>query len=306
VIKKYKKLNNENKGFIFGFFGILIFSLTPPATKIALGFDNNALSPEFITFGRSALAGILSLMYLFFFKKKIPNIKYIFNILIIAISLTFGFPLFLSLGLIHSTSTHAAVILTLMPLLTAVFASFYFKQKASLGFWICSIIGCIVVVIYTLVRGRTDDGVIELSYTDILFFISVIAGAIGYIFGAKLTKIMGSVDVISWALTFALPFHLVLAIYYFPTKEIPMISWLGFLYVALFSQWIGFFAWYKGLDIGGPVRVSQIQLLMPFLTFIFSIILLKETLDSFTIFFSIAVIIIIYISKKTNIKKDNS
>jgi drug/metabolite transporter (DMT)-like permease len=306
VIKKYKKLNNENKGFIFGFFGILIFSLTPPATKIALGFDNNALSPEFITFGRSALAGILSLMYLFFFKKKIPNIKYIFNILIIAISLTFGFPLFLSLGLIHSTSTHAAVILTLMPLLTAVFASFYFKQKASLGFWICSIIGCIVVVIYTLVRGRTDDGVIELSYADILFFISVIAGAIGYIFGAKLTKIMGSVDVISWALTFALPFHLVLAIYYFPTKEIPMISWLGFLYVALFSQWIGFFAWYKGLDIGGPVRVSQIQLLMPFLTFIFSIILLKETLDSFTIFFSIAVIIIIYISKKTNIKKDNS
>ncbi len=306
MIKKYKKLNNENKGFIFGFFGILIFSLTPPATKIALGFDNNALSPEFITFGRSALAGILSLMYLFFFKKKIPNIKYIFNILIIAISLTFGFPLFLSLGLIHSTSTHAAVILTLMPLLTAVFASFYFKQKASLGFWICSIIGCIVVVIYTLVRGRTDDGVIELSYADILFFISVIAGAIGYIFGAKLTKIMGSVDVISWALTFALPFHLVLAIYYFPTKEIPMISWLGFLYVALFSQWIGFFAWYKGLDIGGPVRVSQIQLLMPFLTFIFSIILLKETLDSFTIFFSIAVIIIIYISKKTNIKKDNS
>ncbi len=306
MIKKYKKLNKENKGFIFGFFGILIFSLTPPATKIALGFDNNALSPEFITFGRSALAGTLSLMYLLFFKKKIPNIKYIFNILIISISLTVGFPLFLSLGLIHSTSTHAAVILTLMPLLTAVFASFYFKQKASLGFWICSLIGCIVVVIYTLIRGRTDDGVIELSYADILFFISVIAGAIGYIFGAKLTKIMGSVDVISWALAFALPFHLIFALYYFPIKEIPMISWLGFLYVALFSQWIGFFAWYKGLDLGGAVRVSQIQLLMPFLTFIFSIILLREILDSFTIFFSIAVVIVIYVSKKTNIQKDNS
>jgi drug/metabolite transporter (DMT)-like permease len=302
VIKNYNKLTNENKGFIFGFVGILIFSLTPPATKIALGPDNNALTPEFITFGRSALAGIMSLIYLFFFKKKKPSVKYIFNILIVALSLSVGFPLFLSLGLIHSTSTHAAVILTLMPLMTAVFASFYFKQKASLGFWICAIIGCIVVIIYTLIHGKSNNQIIEFSYSDILFFISVIAGATGYVFGAKLTKIMGSVDVISWALALAMPFHLALAIYYFPIKEIPIISWIGFLYAALFSQWIGFFAWYKALDLGGAVRVSQIQLFMPFLTFFFSIILLGETLDFFTIFFSIITILLIYLSRKMSVR----
>ena len=302
MIKNYNKLTNENKGFIFGFVGILIFSLTPPATKIALGPDNNALTPEFITFGRSALAGIMSLMFLFFFKKKKPSVKYIFNILIVALSLSVGFPLFLSLGLIHSTSTHAAVILTLMPLMTAVFASFYFKQKASLGFWICAIIGCIVVIIYTLIHGQSNNQIIEFSYSDILFFISVIAGATGYVFGAKLTKIMGSVDVISWALALAMPFHLALAIYYFPIKEIPTISWIGFLYAALFSQWIGFFAWYKALDLGGAVRVSQIQLFMPFLTFFFSIILLGETLDFFTIFFSIITILLIYLSRKMSVR----
>ena len=302
MIKNYNKLTNENKGFIFGFVGILIFSLTPPATKIALGPDNNALTPEFITFGRSALAGIMSLMYLFFFKKKKPSVKYIFNISIVALSLSIGFPLFLSLGLIHSTSTHAAVILTLMPLMTAVFASFYFKQKASLGFWICAIIGCIVVIIYTLIHGQSNNQIIEFSYSDILFFISVIAGATGYVFGAKLTKIMGSVDVISWALALAMPFHLALAIYYFPIKEIPTISWIGFLYAALFSQWIGFFAWYKALDLGGAVRVSQIQLFMPFLTFFFSIILLGETLDFFTIFFSIITILLIYLSRKMSVR----
>lgn len=302
MIKNYNKLTNENKGFIFGFVGILIFSLTPPATKIALGPDNNALTPEFITFGRSALAGIMSLIYLFFFKKKKPSVKYIFNIFIVALSLSVGFPLFLSLGLIHSTSTHAAVILTLMPLMTAVFASFYFKQKASLGFWICAIIGCIVVIIYTLIHGQSDNQIIEFSYSDILFFISVIAGATGYVFGAKLTKIMGSVDVISWALALAMPFHLALAIYYFPIKEIPTISWIGFLYAALFSQWIGFFAWYKALDLGGAVRVSQIQLFMPFLTFFFSIILLGETLDFFTIFFSIITILLIYLSRKMSVR----
>ena len=303
MIKNYKKIHSENKGFLFGFIGILIFSITPPATKIALGFNNNALSPEFITFGRSALAGVLSLIYLFFFKKKIPNIKFIFSISIIAFSLTVCFPLFLSLGLIHSTSTHAAVVLTSMPLITAIFASFYFKQKASLGFWICAIIGCVFVIIYTLIHGRTDAGIIELSYPDILFFISVMAGAVGYVFGAKLTKTMGSVDVISWALVLALPLHLSLAIYHFPIKEIPLISWIGFLYTSLFSQWIGFFAWYKALDLGGAVRISQIQLLMPFLTFIFSIILLKENLDFLTLFFSTIIIFLIYLSKKMTVNK---
>ena len=66
----FLNLSNENKGFIYGFVGILIFSLTPVATKIALGSDNNELSAEFITFGRSAVAGFLALLYLLSFKKK--------------------------------------------------------------------------------------------------------------------------------------------------------------------------------------------------------------------------------------------
>jgi drug/metabolite transporter (DMT)-like permease len=116
----FKKLSNENKGFIFGFVGIIIFSITPVATKIALGFSNNELSPEFITFGRSALAGILSLIYLFFSKKRIPKLKYLFNFSVIALCITVAFPLFLSLGLIYSTSIHAGVILAFLPLATAI------------------------------------------------------------------------------------------------------------------------------------------------------------------------------------------
>jgi drug/metabolite transporter (DMT)-like permease len=213
------------------------------------------------------------------------------------------FPLSLSLGLIYSTSIHAGVILAFLPLATAILASFYFKQKASLGFWVCAFIGCILIVIYILIHGHEENKKLELSYSDILFCIAVIVAAIGYNFGAKLTKIMVSADVISWALVLALPVHFTLAIYYFPKIEINIISWLGFLYVAIFSQWIGFFAWYKGLDIGGAVRVSQIQLLMPFFTFAFSIYLLGETLDFLTIIFSIAIILLIYLSRKMAITK---
>lgn len=296
-------LSNENKGFIYGFVGILIFSITPVATKIALGSNNSQLSAEFITFGRSTLAGFLSLIYLLSFKKKVPQKKNLLNFSIIALCLSVVFPLTLSFGLIYSTSIHAGVILAFLPLATAIFASFYFKQKASKSFWLCAFFGSIIVVIYILLHNENSNTTFEISHYDILFCIAVIAAAVGYNFGAKLTKVMAAPEVISWALVLAMPFHFGFAIYYFPKTEINIISWIGFLYVAIFSQWIGFFAWYKGLDLGGAVRVSQIQLLMPFFTFAFSIYILGETLDFLTIIFSVAIILLIYLSRKTAVSK---
>ena len=153
----FSSLSNETKGFVFGLIGIIIFSNTPLATKIALGNSNIQLSPEFITFGRSALAGILSLLYLLFFRKKKPQLKYLFNFSIIALCITIVFPLTLSLGLIYSTSIHAGVILAFLPLATAVFASFYFKHKASLGFWLCAFIVFILIVIYILILSHDEN-----------------------------------------------------------------------------------------------------------------------------------------------------
>ena len=294
----FLNLSNENKGFIYGFVGILIFSLTPVATKIALGSSNNELSAEFITFGRSAVAGFLALLYLLFFKKKFPEKSDLMNFSIIALCLTIGFPLSLSYGLIYSTSIHAGVILAFLPLATAIFASFYFKQRASNGFWLCALVGSIIIIIYILIHNQNVNANFKISHYDILFCIAVIAAAIGYNFGAKLTKNMSSAEVISWALVLALPLHFILAIYYFPKSEISIIAWFGFFYTALFSQWIGFFAWYKALDLGGAVRVSQIQLLMPFLTFAFSILFLGEILDSLAIVFSAIIIFLIYVSRR--------
>jgi hypothetical protein len=71
--KRFSKISNENKGFILGFVGILIFSVTSPATKLALGISNDQMSPEFVTFGRVTLAGSLSLLYLIILKKKYQN-----------------------------------------------------------------------------------------------------------------------------------------------------------------------------------------------------------------------------------------
>jgi drug/metabolite transporter (DMT)-like permease len=78
---------------------------------------------------------------------------------------------------------------------------------------------------------------------------------------------------------------------------IAAMSWVGFMYVALFSMWIGFFAWYRALALGA-VRVSQVQLIQPFLSLLFAVPLVGERLDRLTLVFAIAVIATVYVGKK--------
>jgi len=164
----FLNLSNENKGFIYGFVGILIFSITPVATKIALGSSNSQLSAEFITFGRSTLAGFLSLLYLINFKKKIPQKKDLLNFSVIALCLSIVFPLALSFGLIYSTSIHAGVILAFLPLATAIFASFYFKQKASKSFWLCAFLEVLLLLFTSCFITKIQ--ILHLKYPIMIYF----------------------------------------------------------------------------------------------------------------------------------------
>ena len=293
-----KNLSKENKAYFFALIGIILFSITAPATKVALGENNIGLSPAFITFGRSALAGFLAILYLILKRKKIPDIKFLYLFILSSLTLTVGFPIGLSTGLQYSTSVHSAVILGFLPLLTAILASIYSRQKVSKLFWYLAFLGCFVLASYSLLNGFYKNKDLTFDISDNYIFFAVLSAAIGYNVGVKLTGIFGSVDVICWTLAFAFPFHLILSIYYYPTIEITPYSWCGFFYNAVFSQFVGFFFWYKGLDLGGAVKISQVQLLMPFLTFAFSFILLQEVLNFTTIFFSLVIIVIIYFTKK--------
>jgi len=293
-----KNLSNENKAYFFALIGIILFSITAPATKVALGENNIGLSPAFITFGRSALAGFLAILYLILKRKKIPDIKFLYLFILSSLTLTVGFPIGLSTGLQYSTSVHSAVILGFLPLLTAILASIYSRQKVPKLFWYLAFLGCFVLASYSLLNGFYKNKDLTFDISDNYIFFAVLSAAIGYNVGVKLTGIFGSVDVICWTLAFAFPFHLILSIYYYPTIEITPYSWCGFFYNAVFSQFVGFFFWYKGLDLGGAVKISQVQLLMPFLTFAFSFILLQEVLNFTTIFFSLVIIVIIYFTKK--------
>jgi drug/metabolite transporter (DMT)-like permease len=140
-----------------------------------------------------------------------------------------------------------------------------------------------------------------LASGDLFLFASVAVAAIGYAFSGRLTSQMPGWEVISWVLVIALPLSIPAAVLTMPAdiSHIALKPWLGLLYVALFSQWIGFFAWNAGLAMGGIARVSQIQLLQPFVTFALAALFNDETITLQILLFAAAVVATVAISTRT-------
>lgn len=141
---------------------------------------------------------------------------------------------------------------------------------------------------------------------DIALLGAVLSAAIGYAVGAKLSKEMGGWQVICWALVLAFPFIVFPAIYYAPGSltNIPLLGYASFLYLALVSQLFAFFVWYKGLSMGGVSRVSQTQLLQPFITLIASALFLGEVIDIETMVFVFLVVASVWVGKRMPIKRE--
>jgi drug/metabolite transporter (DMT)-like permease len=222
------------------------------------------------------------------------------HLFITACGVVVGFPLFLALALQYVPSTHGAVVTGLLPLATAVLAALWFHQRPSLGFWLAAIAGTLLVLAFMGFRSADSAGHFSLHLADVFLLIAMVTGAFGYIGGAQLTPKLGAERVICWVLVMSLPLTLPMTWFNLPANpaQIHAASWGAFAYVALFSMWIGFFAWYRGLALGGAVRVSQVQLVQPFMSLLFAVPLLGETLDVMTLGFGLAVVATVFIGKK--------
>ena len=305
---------NINKGLWLGLVGVTLFAATLPMTKLALGTPTALqLSPWFVTFGRSMVAGLLSIVYLLWqYSRRLepnlpvelawntPNLRECGLLAFTACGVVLGFPLFTSLALQHVPSTHGAVVVGLLPLATAVVAAVWFKQKPSAGFWLCAVLGMLLVMGFMAMRSMDSSGHLSLHLADVFLLLAIVSAAFGYVGGARLTPSLGAERVICWVLVLSLPFSLPLTWFNQPADAaaIRASSWWGFAYVAVFSMWLGFFAWYRGLALGGAVRVSQVQLVQPFLSLLFAVPLLDETIDATTLGFGLAVIATVFVGKK--------
>jgi drug/metabolite transporter (DMT)-like permease len=287
---------DSSRGYALGLLGVAIFALTLPMTRLAVG-DVSApqLTPAFVTAGRAALAGLLSIAYLRWVHAPLPSRTQWGSLALCAAGTVLGFPLFLALALRHVEAMHAAVVTGVLPLGTAVAAALLLRQRASIGFWFCALLGCALVLAFATLQSGGG-----LSAADGLLLLAVASASIGYVAGARVSAVLPAEQVICWVLVLSLPLTLPAMAATWPAdpRAVAAPAWVGFGYVTLFSMWLGFFAWYRGLVLGGVMRVSQVQLLQPFLALLSAVPLLGERLEPSTVLFALAVAAVVFAGKR--------
>lgn len=266
-----------SRGWLNGFIGMAIFSGSLPATRVAvLGLD-----PLFVTAGRAALAGVLAALMLAFAARRPGRQTYQAypapgdwsRLILVALGVVLGFPLFTALALQSITSAHSLVFVGLLPMTTALFGAWLAQERPSRAFWAFAVLGALAVVGFAF--SQDGSGVL---WADGLMVLAILSCGYGYAEGGRLARRLGSWQVICWVLVVSLPLSVPLAFVWLPADPaaVPLSAWVGWLYVAIFSMLVGFIFWYKGLAQGGIAAVGQLQLLQPFLGLLLAAWLLSE------------------------------
>ncbi|ESX05684.1 transporter [Mesorhizobium sp. LSJC268A00] len=276
-------MDKTASGWLNGFIGVLIFSGSLPATRVAVAeFD-----PTFLTSARAAIAGLLGLAMLMLFRQKRPARSDFLSLVIVALGVVVGFPLLTALALKHVTSAHSIIFVGLLPLATAIFGVLRGGERPRPAFWLFSCIGSALVAGFALMQGVTASPV-----GDGLMLAAIIVCGLGYAEGAALSRRLGGWQVICWALAISLPIMLVLTFATLPPSFAGVGSgaWMGLAYVSLFSMLIGFVFWYRGLAQGGIAAVGQLQLLQPFFGLALAATLLHEQVSPLMVVVTLGVV----------------
>lgn len=292
-------MNQSKSGWIFGLIGVIIFSGSLPATRVAVAdFD-----PLFLTVARAALAGLLAVATLTVLRQKRPERVDIPSLVTVALGVVVGFPLLTALALQHITSARSIVFIALLPLATAIFGVLRAGDRPHPAFWAFSLAGSAFVAGFALTQTSSS------SLTgDAYMVAAIIICGLGYAEGGKLSRKLGGWQVISWALVLSLPLMLAMTLITFPQTLVGIStpSWIALGYVSVFSMFIGFAFWYRGLAQGGVAAVSQLQLLQPFFGLVLAALLLREEVSPTMAAVSVAVVLCVAGAKRFSQGRPNT
>ncbi|NHM32068.1 DMT family transporter [Neobacillus terrae] len=291
--------NNIKRGMLIGFIGIVCFSLTLPATSIAVPYFGETI----VGMGRTVIAAIIVSIIFIIKKESLPNKRQLTSLGIVTVGAVLAFPLLTTFAMKSLPVTHGAIELALLQLATAGFALWRGGERPFKRYWIASIIGSIAVLLYAVYLGLG-----QLQNGDVALIVAVLILGLSYAEGGKLSKELGSWQVIAWAILIGAPFFI------FPVGlsisvdmlQAPIEAWISLFYLAVVSQFLAYVAWYGGMSLGGIARVGQIQYLQPFLMIGFSVLFLGESVTWLTIVLAIVVVICVIIGKSAPVIKKES
>lgn len=291
--------SRETQGMLLGLVGVIIFSLTLPMTHVVV----QELNPILNGLGRALAAAVPAAALLAWRRERLPNRAQLKGLAVTALGVIVAFPVFSAWAMKTVPASHGALVNGLQPLFVAIYAAWLSRERPSPAFWASAAVGSTLVIGYALHMGGG-----ELRSGDLLMLAAVAVGALGYAEGARVARELGGWQTICWALVLAAPV-LVAPVAWLGWQQhlahpapFALRTWLAFGYVALFSQFIGFFAWYAGLAMGGIARVGQVQLLQIFFTIAFASLFFGETVAPSTWLFAAAVIATVMLGRKAAVR----
>jgi drug/metabolite transporter (DMT)-like permease len=285
-------------GLLNGLAGVVIFGLTLPATRLAVA----DIDPVTLALGRALIAAVPAAFILYIMREKLPPRSTWPGLGVVVLTLAFGFPYFSTGAMVYAPAAHGGVVLAVLPLATAMAGAALAGERPSAGFWFAGLAGSAA----TLVFAISDGLAVSASAGDWYLLATVACAAIGYAQSGVLARTLGGWQVIAWALAFAAPAVVVTLVLVAPPVNMaaPWQAWGGFLYIALMSQFFGFFFWNRGLLLSGVARTGQLQLMMPFVTLAASALWLHEAVGWKHAGFALAVAACVTLARNARIERE--
>ena len=283
-------------GLLLGAIGVLGFSFSLPATRLAVA----DLDPWLVAFGRAVVAGLLSAALLAVTHAPRPTPAQWRGLALVALGVVVGFPLFTSLALHRLPASHGAVVVGVLPSATAVAAVLRAGERPTPRFWAASGAGLAAVLAFAFSRGGGGLGT-----ADAELLVAVALCALGYAEGGRLSRELGGARTICWALVLSLPLTIAVAgaALIAGGAHAGTTAWLGFAYVSVISMFLGFFAWYAGLARGGVAKIGQVQLAQPVLSLVWAALILGESVGPGTIAAAVAVLACVVATQRTRVAR---
>ena len=291
LVIEHQNQSDIQTGWLFGAIGMVIFGGSLVATRIGVAdFD-----PIFFTVSRAVLAALYAGIALLLFNKTKPCNADLLGLLVVAGGVVIGFPLLTAFALQQVTASHATVFIGLLPLSTALFGVLRTGDRPKRPFWIWAAIGSAIVVLFALLQGGSST-----LQGDLMMFVAIAICGLGYAEGARLAKHLGGWQVIGWALLLSLPITLPMAFFTAPSSfdGVGGMAWGALFYVSMFSMFVGFLFWYRGLALGGVAAVGQLQLLQPFVGFVLAALFIGEAVSLPMIGSSLLVVMCVLAGKR--------
>lgn len=252
-----------------GLLAVFLFALTLPMSRFAV----REVDPVTTGLFRCALAGVLATGALWFTRSRWPTRREWKGLAAASPGIVYIYPIFVAWAMKYTDSSHGSIVVGLLPLSTAAAAALLGYEKPGRRFWVAAVAGSAVVIVYTLAHGGG-----AFHPADLALVFAVLCSGVAYAEGGWLARELGGWQVISWIMAMNLPLVGVLltASIWFNGFHPSWATLAVLIFMGIFNQYAGFFGWYKAMAQVGLARVSQLQLLQPFMTVAVAAVFLHE------------------------------